>query len=178
MKRLFVAECPTVFHYKTFFQLSCSLADQVLFWVVSWHRNTKFMNYCLARRIVCTVFMISSFSAFENTLQFMLVFDVCRPNMFCKKCLCRKKTMHALVCAYTHTHTLFEVNIKCGVIFFHMFPWINIELFILLLFWDGSNRGIWSLWSGPLVITMLVTIWMSVKLLKILMWKHIQSTKE
>lgn len=53
---------------------------------------------------------------------------------------------------------------------------LTLSCLSILLFWDGSNRGTWSLWSGPLVHHfMLVTSWMSVKLLKIVMWKHIQS---
>jgi len=51
--------------------------------------------------VVSTVLIISSFSAFDNTLQFMLVFDVYMPiTRFVRNWLYRKKT------ARMHTYTV------------------------------------------------------------------------
>jgi hypothetical protein len=117
------------------------------------------MSDCLARRIVCSMFIISCFCAFENTLQFMLVFDVYMPNTcFVRNgCTRRKPHMcshtHARACAsphtHTHTHTQFEINMKCGVIFFHMFPWIHIQLFICtsVLRWEQPWCSIFTKWT-------------------------------
>ena len=52
---------------------------------------------------------------------------------------------HTHTHTHTHTQAQIEVNVKCDVIFFHMFPWINTELSVLL-FWDVSNL-IFTKWA-------------------------------